>query len=363
MKNNKTIKRLLTFSIALTMCMTAISLTSVADTTQKTINNTITANQEMNTPSCSKDSVIISYHGDAYYYWTIPDAYDDDLFNERMTMPFEGTLDTVYLAFYETASVNVTGEGVDIIIWDSDGTFPDTELARVNVPYDDIVFYPDWTVVDVTSFNFTFSKDYEFHVGWTTVNQAAGNIMAGLSDEGTTTPNNLRSSEFWGVWGLMFDDWGVDVDFLIQAEVTGDAPPAFPDLSCEGTLSWDAIKPSATVYGEIIVKNIGDAGSLLDWEVISFPEWGTWTFTPASGTDLADGGSVAVNVTVVAPAEKKQEFTGKVKIVNMENASDFCEIDVILKTPCTQQYVPLFLTRLFERFPNAFPLLRHLLGL
>ena len=153
-----------------------------------------------------------------------------------------------------------------------------------------------------------------------------------------------------------------DMAFFLTG-TTEQPPDPIPDLTCEGTLSWDQIKPGATVYGEFVVKNIGDAGSVLNWDVASNPTWGTWTFTPDGGTGLAAGDSVIVNVTVVAPAEKKKEFTGKVKIVNLDNASNFCEIDVILVTPLSShQYIPPFMTKLFERFPNAFPLLRHLLG-
>ena len=53
-----------------------------------------------------------------------------------------------------------------------------------------------------------------------------------------------------------------------------------------------------------------------------------------------------------------------IKIVNSENPNDFCIIDVSLATPVSQQVDihPLF-QRILERFPNAFPILRHLLGL
>ena len=164
----------------------------------------------------------------------------------------------------------------------------------------------------------------------------------------------LASVPYWTVHG-----YG-DMAFYLTG-VTGPEPQ--PDLKCEGTLNWDEIKPGATVYGEIVVKNIGDPGSLLNWDVASNPTWGTWTFTPDGGTGLAAGDSVTINVTVVAPAEKKKEFTGKVKIINVDDPTDYCEIDVILKTPLSSNlYIPSFIAKLFERFPNAFPLLRHLLG-
>jgi len=104
-----------------------------------------------------------------------------------------------------------------------------------------------------------------------------------------------------------------------------------PDLDCEGDLAWVDIKPGATVTASFTVENIGDEGSLLNWEIDEHPDWGTWTFTPDSGTGLTpEDGAVTIEVEVVAPDEPETEITGEVKIVNMENTSDFCIIDIAL---------------------------------
>ena len=135
-----------------------------------------------------------------------------------------------------------------------------------------------------------------------------------------------------------------------------------PDLSCDGSLSWDKIKPGATVNGEFYVGNVGDPGSMLNWMIESYPSWGTWTFTPENGT-LADDGWETVNVTVIAPNEKHKEFTGKVKVVNSDDPTDFCEINVFLKTPSIKISANTLFMKLLEKFPHAFPILRHLMGL
>jgi hypothetical protein len=148
-------------------------------------------------------------------------------------------------------------------------------------------------------------------------------------------------------------------DFVVTT--TGVAPE--PAICCEGSLTWSDVKPGTSVNGTFTVSNCGEPGSLLNWEVSSFPLWGTWTIVPESGTGLAEGDSVTVAVQVVAPSEKKKEFTGKIKLINSDNPDDFCEVDVVLVTPTKQDIsVHLFFERLFERFPNAFPLLRHLMG-
>ena len=109
-----------------------------------------------------------------------------------------------------------------------------------------------------------------------------------------------------------------------------------PDLNCDGTLSWVNVNPGASVTGYFTVENIGESGSLLDWEIDDYPDWGIWTFTPSSGDDLLPNNPVTIGVTVIAPNQQNEEFTGNVTIVNKENSSDFCTIDVSLATPVIQ---------------------------
>jgi len=106
------------------------------------------------------------------------------------------------------------------------------------------------------------------------------------------------------------------------------------DLDCDGSLSWTDVKPGDTVDGSFEVSNNGAPSTLLNWEIESYPDWGTWTFDPSSGTDLPGGESVTVDVEVVAPNEENTEFEGEVIIVNSDNPNDYCVIDVYLKTPC-----------------------------
>jgi hypothetical protein len=142
--------------------------------------------------------------------------------------------------------------------------------------------------------------------------------------------------------------------------------PAFPDLKCAGEIRAEDVEPGATVTGSFTVENGGDAGSSLDWEVTEFPdEWGSdWTFTPDSGTGLTpEDGAVTVEVSFVAPPDSETEFFGDIKVQNSNDAGDFCKIDVYVLTPRSRSlHFPLFY-RIFERFPNAFPVFRQLLGL
>ena len=145
-------------------------------------------------------------------------------------------------------------------------------------------------------------------------------------------------------------------DFVLEGEVASD-----PDLSCEGSLSWTNVTPGDTLTGSFIVENIGGAGSELDWEVVDSPSWGDWTFDPASGADLTpEDGQITIDVTVIAPNDKNEEFIGKIKVENLENSEDFCYIDVSLSTPKSK---PLFILSLFENLLQRFPVLEMILKL
>jgi len=149
-------------------------------------------------------------------------------------------------------------------------------------------------------------------------------------------------------------------DLTLEGDVSEDS-----DLYCEGDITINKVEPGSTVSDTFIIENMGAEGTLLDWEIESYPDdWGQWSFEPNGGTDLESFSPVAVNVEIVAPDEKNQEFNGEIKIVNSEDSSDYEIISVSLTTPKNKpfNYNQNLLNWLFDRFPNAFPILRYLLG-
>jgi len=163
-------------------------------------------------------------------------------------------------------------------------------------------------------------------------------------------------------WGGSYDGW-----YLLPYELPYDLTviegiivdimnnDAGPDLNCNGVLSWTDIKSGDVVTGSFTVENVGEPISELDWEIESYPTWGTWTFAPLNGDDLTpEDGKITVEVSVVAPDKKNKEFDGGIKIVNREASGDQCYIQVSLATPRTKTITQLslqFLERLFQRFP------------
>jgi len=158
--------------------------------------------------------------------------------------------------------------------------------------------------------------------------------------ETTFDPGTLDCGTIYYWQIIAKDSHSATTDGLIWHFTTEGEPVS--DLDCSGTLSWTGVTPGSTVTGSFTVENIGDPGSLLDWEVESYPDWGAWTFDPENGEDLTpEDDPITVNVEVVAPNEQNQQFDGEVKIVNSENGSDYYIISVSLATPVNLQLTSL----------------------
>ncbi len=143
-------------------------------------------------------------------------------------------------------------------------------------------------------------------------------------DEGWTSGHNLvvdgyNTDDFYHLnfgWGKSSNGWyllpnemprgltvleGVIID--IMYDYVG------PQVQCDGSIHLTNITPTATITDSFTVENVGTPGSLLDWEITSYPDWGTWTFTPSSGTSLTpEQGPVTINVSIVAPEKKNREY-------------------------------------------------------
>jgi hypothetical protein len=156
--------------------------------------------------------------------------------------------------------------------------------------------------------------------------------------DGYNTDNYYHLNFGWGGsyngWYLLPDEMpygltvieGVIVDILKPDTGTS-------DLSCDGSLNWTNVTPDNTVNGDFMVSNSGEAGSYLDWQITEWPTWGTWTFTPHYGNNLSpEDGPVTVTASVIAPNIENQLFTGHIKIINIDNSSDYETIPVSLHT-------------------------------
>jgi len=196
-----------------------------------------------------------------------------------------------------------------------------------------------------------------------------------FSHSGTTWVQELK---ILAPDGVAFDQFGWSVSISGDYAIVGasydddngwDSGSAYiyidvssgPHLFCMGDISWQYVRPGHLKTDIFTVENVGDSQSLLNWEISEYPEWGNWSFNPESGIDLEKGDTVKIRVWVEAPNEEGQTFTGEIKIINSDNPSDYCYIDVFLATPVNQPMQQSLLQRFLDRFPNMFPILRNLL--
>ena len=163
-----------------------------------------------------------------------------------------------------------------------------------------------------------------------------------------------------GVHCVSYDSWFFMLD---DFQVSGTAQAPEPKICCEGNLLWEKVKTGSTVNATFKVCNCGDEGSFLNWQFASAPSWpgAIFEIEPDSGVMLAKGDCVIVTVNVTAPAEKNKAFSGKIKMINSDNSSDFCEVDVSLTTPRARIGFNL-LEWILQKYPNMFPILRHILA-
>jgi len=169
-------------------------------------------------------------------------------------------------------------------------------------------------------------------------------VLLGASYQGTLVESSsnpgesyyLSDSEWYDLYD--FDD---TANFCIKGLVSSE-----PDLECIGSLNWNEVEPGSEVTASFIVQNVGDSGSMLDWEIIGYPEWGEWMFTPSSGDNLKpEDGEINVEISIISPDVENQEFNGNITIINKNDETDYNIIEISLVTP---QYKNL----LFQRFSD-----------
>ena len=152
------------------------------------------------------------------------------------------------------------------------------------------------------------------------------------------------------IGGVYQDSTESDTDYIFAYELCDAPEPVESDLECSGELDFVDVDPGSTVTGTITVENVGSPGSELSWEVLSYPDdWGTWTFTPDSGTGLLAGDTLDIEVEIVAPDDEETEFDGEIELVNTEDGADKCTVLVSLVTPVSQSVS--FLEMLAQKFP------------
>ena len=253
------------------------------------------------------------------------------------------------------------GMTFNIVFYENDNGMPgDVICSYIKVKPS---FYPTGIMYDYSEypeaeglyelFYFTTSLDLccDLSEGWVSIQSIYSPTDSDFSWIESLYGNNNSLQYGWGNWYIISNFAYILTD--------ADADP-IPDIICEGNLNWKNVDQGSKVTGNFSVENIGDSDSILHWKIESFPNWGSnWSFTPSASILTPEEGPITVEVEVNAP-EKSKRFRGKIKIVNAEDSSDYCEISVNLQTSLnylSKNLVPINLPyRIINSFPSKFKL-------
>ena len=294
-------------------------------------------------PPCAEDVEKLAGGTSAVSIWTIPDAYGDDFFNERFDMPVShgGRLDYFEIAFYADYSTGTPDP--DFYVWLSDGTYPlDNNppyqaIADFHIAYEEIVWFSAYTTVQTYSHEINFDAGEQFHIGYSHA-QEEGDVLALL---GTGNLGSDRSSEWWGVWGTMLDDWGYGTDFLIHAYICPgpEIAPTFK-LKCKPSVGYATPgDPPVDVY-QIDVESINayDLPVTLTLLSVSPADDITATFTP-NGQAAPFTSDVAITVGATVPyGDYTLTFQGEGTDAQIKT----CNVTLTVQPPFDEDFVEFY---------------------
>ncbi|KQC05236.1 MAG: hypothetical protein APR54_00035 [Candidatus Cloacimonas sp. SDB] len=210
--------------VSFIFCFTFFSLWSASKQNAE-LNKVDLINLDLSTWNQDRTDYYLFYYSPpsaTYYYWICPDQYGDDEFGVRYTAPFDCNLTTYNAAFYQYVG-NPTG--ITIHVYDSIAETPNTELGSLSIPLANMNIGTTVDLYvnsfDLSSLGLSFSEGDDFFITYSVDDGIyPTDMISCLSDDSDLASGVNRSGEFWsGSWGYMVDDWGLGVEFLMEAVV------------------------------------------------------------------------------------------------------------------------------------------------
>ncbi len=158
-----------------------------------------------------------------------------------------------------------------------------------------------------------------------------------------------NNDEWLDLYDFRFDEssWDKTANFCIKG-LTNYWTPTDPDLECSDSINLIDVKPGSIISGKFTIRNVGEPLSGLAWEVVEYPDWGTWSFNPKEGDFVKpESDGFSIGFSIITPLERNQNFTGQIKVVNKENSNDYEYVDISLTTSSILSSNAVLLNSLF----------------
>jgi hypothetical protein len=211
-----------------------------------------------------------------------------------------------------------------------------SDLTSKIIPATDIPFFVYWIEVDFSDIDVTVGEPYYIVLLSSTPSEESYRWRFDYGEEVNPYQNGsmYRSADDGETWDTVESDFDfVDATFRTYSY------ESHVDLVCNGFLNWTANvsrneSDPILLTGSFTVENVGTPLSKLDWEIISWPGWGTWEFSQMNQTGLQpENGPNTDLVNVEGPSTNLPDtYEGKVIIRNQQNKNDTCIIRARLVT-------------------------------
>ncbi len=276
--------------------------------------------------TADRASATLSYHGDVAYYFNLPDSYGDEEFGVRFTPASDCTLQSANFQFYNTVG---SPTGITVHVYDENGNLPNTELGSLNVPIADLQFgVGNWTTIDLTSLNLSFTAGQDFFITYTVIDGAYETTQVNILSDDGSTGNNRAIERYGTTWGYMIDDWGGDYEFFIEATIEYAQEPD-PLLQ----ISPDSIAFGKTAIGgkkvaQVTLTNIGGGHVVIN----SVSLFGNSQFTLSDNNtypdSLANSESITFNVIYTPTAVENNTTTLNIDATNVPASREIHHVPV-----------------------------------
>ncbi|MEA3297375.1 MAG: hypothetical protein U9R56_05875, partial [candidate division Zixibacteria bacterium] len=169
------------------------------------------------------DCYSLMYASNLAYIWRAPHpTYGDEVYSMRFTSFGPDTLVSADIAVYDDGTGNCGNDDIYATLYADDGTgLPGAQLAPpVTVPAGSYGFYPTWTNFD---FGNIVMDGSDFHIGFSSAAVfGSGDYEVCISSDGSDGTGRSASDWGGGYWVDMLNGWGLDCNFLIQANLCKD---------------------------------------------------------------------------------------------------------------------------------------------